>query len=91
MIAEPEPSALFLEFGDNSLNFELRAFIDDPMSRFTISHQLHRSIDDEFRSAGITIAFPQRDMHLDQIGRLEVNVVSNQPAQPPKTRAATTK
>jgi potassium efflux system protein len=78
VLDEPEPSALFLGFGDNSLNFELRVFIDDPMKRFKISHQLHRSIDDEFRRAGIVIAFPQRDIHLDQIGRLEVNVVSNQ-------------
>ena len=77
VLGEPEPSALFLGFGDNSLNFELRVFIDDPMQRFIISHQLHRSIDDEFRRAGIVIAFPQRDVHLDQIGRLEVNVVSN--------------
>jgi potassium efflux system protein len=79
VLAEPEPAALFLGFGDNSLNFELRVFIDDPMKRFTIMHQLHRSIDDEFRLAGIVIAFPQRDVHLDQLGPLEVNVVSNQP------------
>ena len=90
VLAEPEPSALFLGFGDNSLNFELRTFIEDPMKRFTISHQLHRSIDDEFRSAGITIAFPQRDVHLDQIGRLEVNVVSNRADQPAKSPAAKT-
>jgi potassium efflux system protein len=78
VLSEPEPSALFLGFGDNSLNFELRVFIDDPMKRFKISHQLHRSIDDEFRRADIVIAFPQRDIHLDQIGRLDVNVISNQ-------------
>jgi potassium efflux system protein len=90
VLGEPEPSALFLEFGDNSLNFEVRVYIDDPMKRFRISHQLHRSIDDEFRRAGVVIAFPQRDVHLDQIGRLEVNVVSNQAAQTAKTKAGTT-
>ena len=51
------------------------------MKRFYISHQLHRSIDDEFRRAGGVIAFPQRDVHLDQIGPLEVNVFSNQAGQ----------
>ena len=90
VLGEPEPSALFLGFGDNSLNFELRVFIDDPMKRFIIMHQLHRSIDDEFRRAGIVIAFPQRDVHLDQIGRLEVNVVSNQADQAAKIKAAAT-
>ena len=91
VLDEPEPSALFLGFGDNSLNFELRAFIDDPMKRFRVSHQLHKAIDDEFRRAGIEIAFPQRDIHLDQIGRLEVNVVSDQLDQAADTRATLSK
>jgi potassium efflux system protein len=88
VLREPEPSALFLGFGDNSLNFELRVFIDDPMKRFIVRHQLHRSIDDEFRRAAITIAFPQRDVHLDQIGPLEINVVANQGPQAAKVNAA---
>jgi potassium efflux system protein len=37
---------------------------------------LNRSIDREFRQAGVTIAFPQRDVHLDATGPLEVRVVS---------------
>jgi potassium efflux system protein len=91
VLSEPEPSALFLGFGDNSLNFELRVFIDDPMRRFRVSHQLHRAIDDEFRRAGIVIAFPQRDVHLDQIGRLEVNVVSDTADQATETTVTSTK
>jgi potassium efflux system protein len=90
VLNEPEPSALFLEFGDNSLNFELRVYIDDPMKRFRVSHQLHRAIDDEFRRSGIVIAFPQRDVHLDQIGRLEVNVVSDQTNQVTKPEPTST-
>jgi len=90
VLSEPEPSALFLGFGDNSLNFELRIFIDDPMKRFRISHQLHTAIDEEFRRAGIVIAFPQRDVHLDQIGRLEVNVVSNSANQPAEIKDTST-
>jgi potassium efflux system protein len=88
VLDEPEPSALFLGFGDNSLNFELRVFIDDPIKRFKVSHQLHRAIDDEFRQARIVIAFPQRDVHLDQIGPLEVNVVSRQEDRAAKPKAA---
>jgi len=90
VLSEPEPSALFLGFRDNSLNFELRIFIDDPMKRFRISHQLHTAIDEEFRRAGIVIAFPQRDVHLDQIGRLEVNVVSNPANQPAEIKDTST-
>lgn len=37
------PSACFLEFGDNSLNFELRAFIDEPLNRVQVISDLHRA------------------------------------------------
>jgi small-conductance mechanosensitive channel len=39
-------------------------------------HTMNMAIDREFREAGITIAFPQRDVHLDATGPLEVRVVS---------------
>jgi potassium efflux system protein len=41
-------------------------------------HKLNQAVDREFRKAGVTISFPQRDVHLDQIGPLEVRVVSDQ-------------
>jgi potassium efflux system protein len=40
-------------------------------------HKLNLTIDREFRKAGVTISFPQRDVHLDQAGPLEVRVVSD--------------
>jgi potassium efflux system protein len=36
-------------------------------------------IDDLFREAGIVIAFPQRDVHLDAASPLEVRVVRSGP------------
>jgi potassium efflux system protein len=41
-------------------------------------HELHLAVDREFRKAGITIAFPQRDVHLDAAEPLNVRVVSDQ-------------
>jgi potassium efflux system protein len=76
VLTQPEPSALFLGFGDNSLNFELRAFVRGLENRLSVIHQLHLAIEREFRNAGINIAFPQRDIHLDTTGPLEVHVVS---------------
>ncbi len=75
VLSQPEPSALFLGFGDNSLNFELRAFVRGIDNRLPVTHQLHLAIDREFRKAGINIAFPQRDVHLDTLGPLEVHLV----------------
>ena len=43
-------------------------------------HKLNVSIDDAFKEEGVTIAFPQRDVHLDATGPLEVRVVSEGPS-----------
>jgi small-conductance mechanosensitive channel len=34
--------------------------------RFTVTSDLHKTIDKRFREEQITIAFPQLDVHLDQ-------------------------
>jgi potassium efflux system protein len=77
VLDNPKPQAVFLGFGDNSLNFELRVFINDINDWIPVLHKLNQTVDREFRKAGITISFPQRDVHLDQIGPLEVRVVSD--------------
>ena len=76
VLRNPEPQAVFLGFGDNSLNFELRVFINGINDWIPMLHKMNRTIDQEFRKADVTISFPQRDVHLDQIGPLEVRVVS---------------
>jgi len=77
VLDNPGPRAVFLGFGDNSLNFELRVFINGIDDWIPVLHKLNQTVDREFRKAGITISFPQRDVHLDQIGPLEVRVVSD--------------
>jgi potassium efflux system protein len=77
VLDNPEPQAVFLGFGDNSLNFELRVFINGINDWIPVLHKLNQTVDREFRKAGITISFPQRDVHLDQVGPLEVRVVSD--------------
>ena len=77
VVENPEPRAVFLGFGDNSLNFELRVFINGINDWIPMLHKLNQAVDREFRKANVTISFPQRDVHLDQIGPLEVRVVSD--------------
>ena len=77
VLDNPGPRAVFLGFGDNSLNFELRVFINGIDDWIPVLHKLNQTVDREFRKAGITISFPQRDVHLDQNGPLEVRVVSD--------------
>ncbi|BAM03217.1 mechanosensitive ion channel domain-containing protein [Phycisphaera mikurensis] len=72
VLNEPAASALFMGFGDNTLDFELRIFVKEVLRRFQILSELNLAIDDAFADAGITIAFPQRDVHLDTLKPLEV-------------------
>lgn len=74
VLEHPEPRALFLGFGDNSLNYDVRIWIDDVAARYDIIHAMHKTIDRKCRDADVCIAFPQRDVHLDQIGPLKVQL-----------------
>jgi potassium efflux system protein len=75
VLKDPKPNAYFLGFGDNSLNFQLRLFINNIDHRLPVQHELHKAIDREFRKAGIVIAFPQRDVHFDADQPLKIQMV----------------
>jgi len=62
---------LFINLGDSSLNFELRAWIQDGDNRLIVKSQLYHEIVQKFREAGISIPFPQRDIHLYGAGSTE--------------------
>jgi small-conductance mechanosensitive channel len=71
VLAEPAPSVRLIEFGDNGLLFELRAWTTALLHRrgYFIS-DLNFAIYDTFRANGIEFPFPQRDIHI-RSGRLE--------------------
>jgi len=60
----PKPVVLFREFGDSSLNFELRVFLHNVDSRLSVVSDINFAIDKAFKDAGIEIPFPQRDLHV---------------------------
>jgi len=61
---EPEPRARLRLFGDSSIDFELLCWVDDPRNRGLVTHQLINATYKAFRKEGISIPFPQRDVHL---------------------------
>ncbi len=67
VLAEPKPKVLFMDFGDSSLNFELRVFVPSVDYLLKTRHELNKAIDGAFREAGVEIAFPQRDIHVRSI------------------------
>jgi len=56
--------ALFLGFGDSSLNFELRCHIRNIDKRLTVLSDLNYKLDAMFREHNVEIPFPQRDIHI---------------------------
>ena len=64
VLERPSPQVLFLGFGDSSLDFELRAFISNFDDRFPVIDNLHNDINKALEGAGISIPFPQRDLHI---------------------------
>jgi potassium efflux system protein len=77
ILKTPQPFVLFNDFADNSLIFDLYIWIEvaGVMGRRILQSALRFKIDELFRAAGIVIAFPQRDVHLDTQGPLEVHLV----------------
>ena len=67
VVEDPPPSAIFTEFGDSSINFELRVWVDDIKNRLTLISDLGLAINKEFKKAGVEIPFPQRDLHLKSV------------------------
>ena len=58
------PKALFMGFGDSSLDFELRVRILDIKKRYDVLSDLNFEINHQFSKEGIIIPFPQRDIHI---------------------------
>ncbi|HDP89731.1 MAG TPA: mechanosensitive ion channel family protein [Thioalkalivibrio sp.] len=59
-----DPRVLFRQFGDSSLDFELRFFITEVDQRLTTISEINFEIFRAFKREGIEIPYPQRDLHL---------------------------
>ena len=65
ILHDPPPVTHLVEFGDNSVNLELRVWIQDPIKGVTnVLSEVRLKIWDKFHEHDIEIPFPQRDLHL---------------------------
>jgi len=69
LLKDPAPIATFEGFGESKLNFSLRCFLPTLEGRLDTVHVLNSRIAEEFRKAGIEIAYPQHDLRLRSIDR----------------------
>ena len=73
VLKNPVPSVRFVEFGDSSLNFELRAWSVEMVNRpGALRSELNFAIWDTFKQHGIEIPFPQRDLHVKEPLQIEM-------------------
>ncbi|MEM1190256.1 MAG: mechanosensitive ion channel domain-containing protein [Pseudomonadota bacterium] len=75
VLQDPEPFVTFEDFGDNALVLWLRCYALGDFLR--IKTELRQSIYRDFNDAGIGIAFPQRDVHLDANEPIPVRILGD--------------
>jgi small-conductance mechanosensitive channel len=63
---EPAPRVRFRSFGDSGLDFELLAWIDEPVYRGKVIDALNTAVYKRFNAAGIEIPFPKRDVYIKE-------------------------
>ncbi|WP_235679257.1 mechanosensitive ion channel family protein [Aquibium microcysteis] len=92
VLKNPEPFVFFANFGESSLDFEIRLFLADITSGLTVQNDIRFAIVEAFEREGIEIPFPQRDLNLKGAN---INLVATpadaapRPAPPPPAGAAT--
>ena len=73
VLLNPEPTIQFLDFGDSSLRFDLLVWINDASRQYLVRSDLNFAVVKAFREQGITIPFPQRDLHIQSAVPMEFN------------------
>ncbi len=65
--ATPAPRVRMRGFGASSLDFELLCWIDHPVLRGRLSHELYMEVYKTFNELGIEIPFDQTDVHIKEM------------------------
>lgn len=65
VLAEPKVAVRLMEFADSGINLEARVWIEDPEAGVNgVRSDINLAIWKGFKEAGITIPYPQRDVHI---------------------------
>lgn len=64
LLKYPAPTVLFVNFGADALEFELRAFLRDVNWIMSVRSAINFEIAARFKTAGFSIPYPQRDLYL---------------------------
>ena len=73
----PPPQTLFVGFGDNSLDFQIRAWTDHTDQWIVIKSELAVGVNKVLRDENIEIPFPQRDLNLKIVSPEAAEIIKN--------------
>ncbi len=78
VLKEPKPDVLFSDFGNSSIDFNLRVWTREYINRPNVlKSQLYYEIFKKFRENNIEIPFPQRDVLIKNFKEIEKNSPKN--------------
>jgi len=79
VLTDPAPRIIFEDFGDNALIFDAVCWcnVGGASELRQIRSNIRLSISKRFSEENITIAFPQRDVHIDGLGPLQIEMVGS--------------
>lgn len=67
VINNPSPRVRMRAFGASSLDFELLAWIPQPVLRGRVRHELHMNVYKAFNQAGIEIPYAKQDLYIKEL------------------------
>ena len=71
VLKDPGPSVVFMGFGPDSIDFEIRAFMKDVGYVLAIKSEMNYEITEAFKKEGIEIPFAQRDINIKNFESLK--------------------
>ena len=82
VLEEPPPRIIFEDFGDNALIFDAIFWskVGGERELRQIRSEIRFKVSELFDAANIIIAFPQRDVHIDGLGPLQIELVEKKKA-----------
>jgi potassium-dependent mechanosensitive channel len=81
IMTDPGPRALFLGFGDNSLDFELRFWVPTGDGWVDLRSKVVTEVHTAMINAGIEIPFPQRDLHIRSVDDVAAKLLAAKPSR----------
>ncbi len=81
VLRNPEPVVLFQNFGESSLDFELRVFLGDVLNGSMVKNDIRLAIFERFRDEGIGIPYPQRNVTVHMQGDAPPPATGTEPGE----------